>query len=272
MSTRVNPIRIFVTHTWEENDDYARVFEYLEAPGTFHYHTTSQPQAKRPIDRESQREDLRRQIAPCEVVIVLPAAYRAAPDLVLFQMQFAKSADRPVVAMENFGSTEPIAKAIADLADEVSAWNERSLIDALQAAGAAPGDDSLGHDRFQARLNRGACGRQFVAMRAGAWNSSSAVRSTLRSCTMEATAAWCRCASASARHTAAKVSTMRVAQSSACWFESLRTEATTGSSPRSGGTPAKVRIIRVKEPRDSVGSCSSAMGIRWDGKRRSGAA
>ncbi len=132
MSTRVNPIRIFVTHTWEENDDYARVFEYLEAPGTFHYHTTSQPQAKRPIDRESQREDLRRQIAPCEVVIVLPAAYRAAPDLVLFQMQFAKSADRPVVAMENFGSTEPIAKAIADLADEVSAWNERSLIDALK--------------------------------------------------------------------------------------------------------------------------------------------
>jgi len=132
MPTRVNPIRLFVTHSWRENDDYTRVFEYLEAPGTFYYHTTSQPHAKRPIDRESQREDLRRQIAPCEVVIVLPAAYRAAPDLVLFQMMFAKSADRPVVAMENFGSTEPLAKAIKDLADEVSAWNERNLIDALK--------------------------------------------------------------------------------------------------------------------------------------------
>ena len=93
---------------------------------------TSQPQAKRPIDKESEREDLRRQIAPCEVIIVLPAAYRAAPDLVLFQMNFAKAADRPIVAMENFGSTEPFAKAIKDLADEVSAWNERSLIDALR--------------------------------------------------------------------------------------------------------------------------------------------
>jgi hypothetical protein len=132
MSTRVNPIRLFVTHAWEENDDYARVFEYLEAPGTFYYQNTSQPQAKRPIDKESQREDLRRQIAPCEVVIVLPAAYRTAPGLVLFQMTFAKSADRPIVAMENFGSTEPLAKAIKDLADEVSAWNERSLIDALR--------------------------------------------------------------------------------------------------------------------------------------------
>ncbi len=132
MSTRVNPIRMFVTHSWEENDDYTRIFEYLEAPGTFYYVNTSQPQAKRPIDKESQREDLRRQIAPCEVVIVLPAAFKAAPDLVLFQMTFAKAADRPIVAMENFGSTDPLPKAIKDVADEVCAWNERSLIDALR--------------------------------------------------------------------------------------------------------------------------------------------
>jgi hypothetical protein len=132
MSTRINPIRMFVTHSWEENDDYTRIFEYLEAPGTFYYVNTSQPQAKRPIDKESQREDLRRQIAPCEVVIVLPAAYRAATDLVLFQMTFAKAADRPIIAMENFGSTDPLPKAIKDVADEVCAWNERSLIDALR--------------------------------------------------------------------------------------------------------------------------------------------
>ena len=132
---RVNPIRLFVTHCWEENDDYTRVFEYLEASGTFYYVNTSQPQAKRPIDKESQREDLRRQIAPCEVVIVLPAAYRAAPELVLFQMTFAKAADRPIVALENFGSTEPLPKAIKEFADEVSAWNERNLIDALRRQG-----------------------------------------------------------------------------------------------------------------------------------------
>src|SRR6202142_3175391 len=127
-----NPIRLFVTHAWVENDDYTRVFEYLEASGTFYYLNTSQPQAKRPIDKESQREDLRRQIAPCEVVIALPAAYRSAPELVLFQMTFAKAADRPIIAMENFGSTEALPKAIEDLLDEVSAWTERSLIDALR--------------------------------------------------------------------------------------------------------------------------------------------
>src|SRR4029077_9679720 len=107
MSTRVNPIRLFVTHSWEENDDYTRVFEYLEASGTFYYKNTSQPQAKRPIDKESQREDLRRQIAPCEVVWVVPGVYHAPPELVLFQMICAKSADGPIVALKNFGSVEP---------------------------------------------------------------------------------------------------------------------------------------------------------------------
>jgi hypothetical protein len=132
MQMSANPIRLFVTHAWAENDDYTRVFEYLEASGKFYYVNTSLPHAKQPIDKESQREELRRQIAPCEVVIVLPAVYRAAPELVLFQMNFAKAADRPIVSMENFGSTEPVAKVIKDLADEVSAWNERNVIDALR--------------------------------------------------------------------------------------------------------------------------------------------
>jgi hypothetical protein len=132
MSTPANPIRLFVTHIWEENEDYSRVFEYLEAPGTFYYTNTSQPQGTRPQDAEAQREELRRQIAPAEVLIVLPAAYRADPNLVTFQMTFAKAADRPIVAMENFGSTAPLPKAILEFADEVSPWNERSLIDALR--------------------------------------------------------------------------------------------------------------------------------------------
>jgi len=132
MSSHANPIRLFVTHTWLENDDYSRVFEYLEASGTFYYLNTSQPQAKQPIDKESQREELRRQIAACEVIVVLPAVFQLSSELILFQMNFAKAADKPIVAMENFGSTEPLPKAIKDLADEVSAWNERSLIDALR--------------------------------------------------------------------------------------------------------------------------------------------
>ena len=66
------------------------------------------------------------------MVIALPATYRAEAEIVQFQLNFAKSADRPVIVMENFGSTEPLPKVLRELADEVSAWNERNVIDALR--------------------------------------------------------------------------------------------------------------------------------------------
>jgi hypothetical protein len=132
MSSAADPIRLFVTHTWEDNDDYTRLFEYLESSGKFYYLITSLPHARRPAEAEAQREDLRRQIASSEVLIVVPAVYARAPDLVSFQMTFARAAERPVVAMENFGSTAALPKVIKDLANEVSPWNERSLIDILR--------------------------------------------------------------------------------------------------------------------------------------------
>jgi hypothetical protein len=132
MSVPTNPIRLFVTHAWAESDDYLRLFEYLESSANFYYTNSSMPRARRPLDKESQREELRRQIAPCEVLIALPSAYVADAELVLFQLAFAKAADRPVVAMEPFGSTVPLPAAIRDLADEVTSWNERDVIDALR--------------------------------------------------------------------------------------------------------------------------------------------
>lgn len=151
MSSPANPIRLFISHSWQENEDYTRVFEYLEAPGTFYYRNTSQPNAKAPIDKESQREDLRRQIAPCEVVVVVPIAYKSAPELVLFEMNFAKAAGRPIVAMENFGSTDPLPKAIKDLADEICGWNERDLIDALRRQ--ARHEDTTRWDTIEFKLD-----------------------------------------------------------------------------------------------------------------------
>jgi hypothetical protein len=151
MVSRINPIRLFVSHSWEETEDYNRVFEYLEASGTFYYKNTGTPEAKRPIDKESQREDLRRQIAQCEVVVIVPTAYKWSPEMVTFQMNFAKSADKPIVAMENFGSTEALPKAIKDLADEVCAWTERDLIDVLRRQ--ARHEDTTRWDTIEFKLD-----------------------------------------------------------------------------------------------------------------------
>ena len=188
MSTRVNPIRLFVTHYWEENDDYTRVFEYLEAPGTFYYVNTSQPHGEA-ADRQGKPA---RGSAPANRA--LRSDHRIAdglsgePELGAVPNEF-REGGRPARSSRWRISdrTEPLAKAIKDLADEVSAWNERSLIDALRRQARHQETTRWDTHRIQARLTlrvapRAAFAGQLAAMSAGISNSVALeAHSTLRS-------------------------------------------------------------------------------------------
>jgi hypothetical protein len=130
-----NPFQIFVTHAWDNSDDYLRVFEYLESANNFFYKNCSTPDHMPAGDKEALRESLRRQIAPAEVVIALPSLADSNRDLLLFQMTFAQAANKPVVMMKNFGSAAPVAKVIAELSNETVDWDGRALVDAIKRQG-----------------------------------------------------------------------------------------------------------------------------------------
>ncbi len=127
-----NPIRVFVTHSWEVSDDYLRVFEYLESARSFFYSNLSLPDQARPAGKEGEREQLRREMAQAEVVIGLPALYAKHSELIVFELTFAKSANKPVVLLRNFGNAAALPTALTSLADEVVDWDERALVDALR--------------------------------------------------------------------------------------------------------------------------------------------
>jgi hypothetical protein len=130
--SQANPLRLFVTHAWDNSDDYLRVFEYLESARNFFYKNYSTPD-KRPnsVDREVLREDLRKQIAPAEAVLALSSLYATQQDLLTFQLLYAQANNKPVVLLKPFGAGEP-PKAILDLAEEVVGWDERALVDAIR--------------------------------------------------------------------------------------------------------------------------------------------
>ena len=130
--TQKNPIRLFVAHNWAEDDDYHRIFEYMESSPNFFYRNTSKPDQRPGGDREAQREPLRQQIGEAEVVIVPAALYRRNVDAVEFQMHCAKAYDKPIVVLEPFGGTDTIAPAVHELADELVPWDQRQLIDAIK--------------------------------------------------------------------------------------------------------------------------------------------
>lgn len=132
MASKHDPVRVYVGHTWEADDDYLRVFEFLEGAHNFYYRNSSEPEKRPAGGKEAEREELRRQISPAEVVILMASHHRRAPDLIEFQANFAKASDKPVVLLQNFGSTSPVPKSLMALADEHIDWNARALIDAVR--------------------------------------------------------------------------------------------------------------------------------------------
>jgi hypothetical protein len=127
-----NPIRLFVAHTWVEDDDYHRIFEYLESAPNFFYRNTSTPGVRPTGDKEAARDSLRAQITEAEIVLVPAALYRRHVDWVEFQMHCAKAFDKPIVVLEPFGGKDTIAPAMQELADDVVPWDQRQLVDAIK--------------------------------------------------------------------------------------------------------------------------------------------
>jgi hypothetical protein len=149
--SQANPIRLFVTHMWEENDDYLRVFEYVESAKNFFYRNYSTPDHPPTGDKEAQREDLRRQMAPVEAVVALPSLLKSHRDMFTFQLLFAQASEKPVILMKPFGSHEPLPKAITDLANEIVDWDERALVDAIRRQ--ARHEDTTRWDTIEFKLD-----------------------------------------------------------------------------------------------------------------------
>jgi MTH538 TIR-like domain (DUF1863) len=128
-----DPVRVFVSHAWEQSDDYQRVFEYLESARNFYYRNCSNPE-QHPVDKsvEGLREELRRQIGPAEVVVALSSLYTTHRDLLIFQLHFAKASEKPVVLLPGFGREVVLPRDVTGLADLSAAWDERALVDAIR--------------------------------------------------------------------------------------------------------------------------------------------
>jgi len=131
-----DPYRVFVTHIFQQDEDYQRVFEYLESRDKFFYSNSSDLEKMPANGRlETIKEELRNQIKPAEVVIMPIAVYDSNPDLVSFQMDVAEASGKPIIAVKAFGDTIVIRKDIIDRCADIIEWNERTMIEAIKRHG-----------------------------------------------------------------------------------------------------------------------------------------
>ena len=128
-----NPIRIFVTHAFDESDDYLRIFEFLECVDHFFYLNVSRPEdAPKTDSMEEIKDILIQQIKAAEAVITVPSLYESKPDLVNFMMDGADAAGKPMIVIRPFGGVAETPKELIERANEHIEWNAREIVDAIR--------------------------------------------------------------------------------------------------------------------------------------------
>ena len=128
-----NPIRVFVTHSFAETDDYLRVFEFLESVDRFFYLNCSKPEdVPGSGGLDAIKEELIAQIKACEAVIVLASLYADQEDLVKYQMDVAQANGKPMIAIRPFGGLLETPQELVDRVQENVTWNEREIVDSLK--------------------------------------------------------------------------------------------------------------------------------------------
>ena len=127
------PIRVFVTHTFEEGDDYLRVFEFLESDDRFYYLNVSKPE-NMPSDGNaaSIKDELIAQIKASEAVIVLPSEYEKNPELVVYMMDVADANNIGMITIRPFGGMSETPPKVVERVGEPIDWKARELVDALR--------------------------------------------------------------------------------------------------------------------------------------------
>lgn len=128
-----NPIRVFVTHNFVEDEDYLRVFEFLEGVDRFYYVNCSKPEnIPDGGGLEAIKEELISQIKASEAVVVLATHYLDNTDLVRFQIDIAEANEKPVIAIRPFGGIIETPEELVNRVREHIEWNEREMADALR--------------------------------------------------------------------------------------------------------------------------------------------
>lgn len=136
-----NPIRVFATHCFEEDDDYMRVFEFLESVDRFYYVNVSKPENLPTTGGQQEvKDELIRQIKASEAMFVLPSTFEKHETLTKFMMDVAEANKVGMITIRPFGGLHETPKELVERCAEHIEWNDREMVDALKRE--ARGEDT----------------------------------------------------------------------------------------------------------------------------------
>ncbi len=131
--------RVFICHDWEYGDDYHRVCEFLNDAPNFRWRNLSVPRHN-PLDNDAMlQKNLRDQIRPADVVLVLAGMYAVRSGAMDFEMQFARRIGTHIIGIKPWGNVQ-LPLGVQRNADEIVGWNRDSIVNTIRRHAPRGGD------------------------------------------------------------------------------------------------------------------------------------
>jgi len=130
---RLKTYDVFISHAWNYHDDYYRVEKFLNDAPLFRWRNYSVPKHD-PLQLPSTsalKDQLRKQIRPVNVVLILAGMYVAHRDWIQFEIDFADAISKPMIGIRPWGQ-QRIPSAVTDAVDEMVGWQTTSIVSAIR--------------------------------------------------------------------------------------------------------------------------------------------
>jgi hypothetical protein len=122
--------KVFISHAWSYSADYWRVVQFLNDAPYFYWENLSAPEHD-PVRGDDLQYELRNQMRPADVFLIIAAMYAAHSDWIDFELQFARRIGRPIIGIVVRGG-ERIPVAVQNAATEFVGWNGGSIVAAIR--------------------------------------------------------------------------------------------------------------------------------------------
>lgn len=122
--------KVFISHAWGYGEDYWRIVQFLSEAPYFRWENLSVPEHN-PVTVADLEYELRNQMRPADVFLIIAGMYAAHSDWIDFELSFASRIGRPIIGVVKWGG-ERVPRSIQDAAVEVVGWNGANIIRAIR--------------------------------------------------------------------------------------------------------------------------------------------
>lgn len=125
---------LFISHSWNYDQEYARLVHLLEGANNFDFRDYSVPKEEKfdtETDEELKQVLREKQIKPSSVVVVLAGLYSTHSDWIGKEVRIAEEEGKPILGVEPWGSKRT-SNYVEQHADKMVGWNTDSIVDGIR--------------------------------------------------------------------------------------------------------------------------------------------